>query len=102
MPVSSVFARASAFICATMRSVPSSASVTTAVISPRESKRGVNSVPSSSADFSAGGGKKEIPAMKSAFAGIAHHRHEAHLLLRLFLEGAGKEIGRASCRERVQ
>src|SRR5690606_26429247 len=92
MPVWSVFASASAFMCATMRRVPSSASVTTAVMSPWESKRGVKAVPSSSSDLSEeGGGKRSsaIASPPSAIARIADHRHEAHLLLRL-LEDAGE------------
>src|SRR5277367_2476512 len=50
MPVASVFSSASAFMCATISTTPSSASTVTQVISPSEENLGANSGPSSTSD----------------------------------------------------
>src|SRR5882757_1307853 len=119
MPVSSVNASASAFICATINSMPSPASVTTTVTRPDASKRGERTVPSSNAflsDGAFGNSSADIagqsffltmilsenrsplfgtivgrPAARSA-AG-ANHGHEAHLFLGRVLEDAGEGRG---------
>jgi hypothetical protein len=51
-PVMGVFSSASAFMCATISSAPSPASVTIAVMRPSRSRRGEKAVPSSSSALS--------------------------------------------------
>ena len=58
-PVSMVLARASAFMWATMRTSPVSASVVTQVTSPSAPKRGMRTAPSSTSEAEEGGGNGE-------------------------------------------
>src|SRR5690606_14230668 len=104
---SSVSASASAFMCPTISSVPSPASVTIAVTSPSRSKRGEKASPSSSAALSEGGGGKLSMSRPCrcgrAAAGlsgeaVSQHHHEAGLLFRLVPEDAregGGQRGRS-------
>src|SRR4051794_2808892 len=102
MPLSSVSASASAFMCATISSMPSWASVTTAVTRPLASKRGEKTAPSSSAflfDGASGNSSADIagpclarPAGRSDPA-AAHHGDEADLLFWRILEDAGEGRG---------
>src|SRR5215470_9371410 len=80
-PVSIVFCRASAFMCATMSTSPVATSVATQVINPSASNFGANARPSSTCSAEA---KSPLPA--------ANHGDEAHLLVRVLAERAA-ELG---------
>src|SRR5687768_15479678 len=106
-------------MCATMSSMPSSASVTTAVTRPAASKRGEKTAPSSSAVLSAAGGGNVSDGMAPPFGTVRertvatflcagstpyvlrrkrshagpHHGHEANLLFRVVAEAAGEGRG---------
>src|SRR5918995_3984995 len=107
MPVSSVTAKASAFICATISSMPSRASVTTAVTRPFASKRGARICPSSSACLSVGESANSIggitgPCLRdrlepSAPAAVPHHGYKPDLLFWTILEAAGEGGGEGRC-----
>src|SRR5690606_32603297 len=85
MPVSSVRRKASSFIWATISNSPSRASVTTAVIRPDASKRGIKTAPSSVAFLSESGeGKIVMVAL------LTNKVHETHLLINFCLESAGE------------
>src|SRR4051812_19265857 len=98
MPVSNVRLSACAFMCATINSMPSSASVTTTVTRPAASKRGENTAPSSSAflsDEGFGNVGADIAGPCSSDAGegasgaqAAHHGNETDLFLGRVLEHA--------------
>src|SRR5262245_54125301 len=102
-----VSASASAFMCATIRTRPSRASVTTAVISPFASKRGASALPSSSAVLSDGGSENSIGGIcrpsgragkkrrskRSAAIAVPHHGYEPELFFGTVPEHTGKGGG---------
>src|SRR6476619_8425805 len=99
-PVSSVRARASLFIWASINTSPLSAEVTTTATRPSASNLGANAVPSSMSAVLAWGGEALIlvtaidssqPRGSQAAAFRGKH-HETRLLRRIFLEDAG-ELG---------
>src|SRR5208282_678102 len=81
-PVAIVFAKASAFICATISTSPDAASVATAVTNPSASNFGVSVRPSSSSAAVPGAGNgdlsaKEIPASRVPSALLAEAAHQS-------------------------
>src|SRR6476646_5089478 len=115
-PLAMVFCSASSFMCATIRTSPDPASVTTAVTRPLASNLGVKARPSSMSLFAIDATRIEISLRRSSLpdAGpcnqrreivtldtsrpdltlpAAQHRHEAHLLGSVVTERTGKMRG---------
>src|ERR1700684_765624 len=96
-PVAMVFARACAFICATISTSPDAASVATQVTSPSASNFGVSAKPSSRSALVPGDAKGDLSDNESPLPasgrGATHQRHEPHLVFGAVAEGAKKPRG---------